>query len=121
MTADYALLRLDEYELDAAIGAAISAGEFGAKDLSESEKQRRGAIWYDLHLPDLRAALCGQAFVAKYTEADSTAERELFDAIVALLASAVGVPVPVGVLAAKTIRYGVGRLCAFDEPAEVIT
>lgn len=113
MEADYSLLELDERELDIAIGSAISEGEFGAKDLTDAEKRRRGNNWFNAQIPDLRTALCAQPFVDAYLET-STAERELFDAIIAVLSSVLGVPVPVGVLAAKTIRYGVGRLCIGD-------
>ena len=54
--------------------------------------------------------MCGHAAVQRYVTNKDAIERELFDAVLSALASLVGMPVPVAVLAAKIVRYGVTNL-----------
>jgi hypothetical protein len=45
-------------------------------------------------------------------------ERELFDAVLSALAALTGIPVPLGVLAAKIVRFGITNLCAAEQPPD---
>ena len=117
MTEDgHQYLSLSEAELDLRLGDALYADDFGAKDPTDADKRRRAEHWFASQLGEFERAVCAQGVVKRYLEKKDGAERELFDALVAALAALTGVRVPVGVLAAKIVRFGVTRLCT-SEPS----
>lgn len=111
---DADLLDLSAQQLDVLLGEALYADDFGAKEPSESDKRRRGENWFAAQTAQLQQAVCGHAAVQRYVTNKDAIERELFDAVLSALASLVGMPVPVAVLAAKIVRYGVTNLCGCD-------
>jgi hypothetical protein len=113
MTDDgYHLTSLPETELDALLGDALYAEDFGAKAPTDAEKIRRGQRWFASQLTEFRQVVCTHRIVDRYLEKKDSAERELFDAVVTALASLTGIPVPVSALAAKIVRFGVSNLCS---------
>jgi hypothetical protein len=104
-------LDLDEAELDALIGAAIADTGFGSKDLSAAEKLQLGQEWFAERADDVRGAVCSSPVVSAYLRPRSAGERELYDAILGALTYLTAIPVPLGLLAAKVLRYGLDRLC----------
>lgn len=111
------LLSLSEAELDRRLGAALYDDDFGAKDPSEAEQRRRGAGWFEARRDQLQRAVCAQPVVQRYVKNKDAVERELFDAVLSAVAALAGIPVPVGVLAAKIVRYGLSNLCPYDAAA----
>lgn len=112
MAADHRdLLELSEAELDVRLGEALYGEEFGAKEPTDAEKRRRAEHWFAGQRAQLQQAICGQPFVQRYVQKKDAIERELFDAVLSAVASLAGLPVPVAVLAAKIVRYGVTNLC----------
>lgn len=111
------LLGLSEQELDLRLGEALYADDFGAKDPSDADKRRRAENWFSAQRSRLQQAVCSQPYVQRYVQKKDAVERELFDAVLAAVAALAGIPVPVGVLAAKIVRYGVANLCPCDAPA----
>lgn len=55
---ELALLDAPDDELDLLLGEALVADEFGAKDLSDTEKRAAGRRWFDAHLAEFRQAIC---------------------------------------------------------------
>lgn len=106
-----AVLSLRESDLDVLIGSVISEGEFGSKGLNPAEIREIGQDWFFERISIFRAAVCTSPAVKSYLEPGSSTERELYDAILAALAFVTGIPVPLGILAAKVLRYGLDRLC----------
>lgn len=111
------LLALTEQELDLQLGDALYADDFGAKDPTDADKRRRATTWFAAQKASLQQAVCSQPVVQRYVQKEDAIERELFDAVLSAIASMAGVPVPVGVLAAKIVRYGVSNLCQWDPDA----
>jgi len=108
----YHLTKLSETELDALVGDALYAEDFGAKAPTDAEKIRRARRWFASQMIEFRQVVCTHHIVERYLEKKDSAERELFDAVVTALASLSGMPVPVSAVAAKIVRYGVSNLCS---------
>ena len=110
---ELALLDAPENELDLLLGEALVADEFGAKDLSEAEKQAVAQRWFNAHLADFRHAICESQLRGKIFGSEKMERTTLFAAVIDTLGTgAFGMPVPVAVLAARLIKYGLDRLCA---------
>jgi hypothetical protein len=107
----YRLTSLSDTELDTLLGDALYADDFGAKAPTDAEKIRRAQRWFTSQMGEFRRVVCSQRMVQSYLDKKDSAERELFDAVVAALASMTGLPVPVSALAAKIVRFGVSNLC----------
>jgi hypothetical protein len=111
---ELALLDAPDDELDLLLGEALVADEFGAKDLSDTEKRAAGRRWFDAHLAEFRHAICVESPLrAKLFSAEKMERTALFAAVVDTLGTgALGLPVPVAVLSARLIKYGLDKLCA---------
>src|SRR5215813_6587867 len=105
------LLTLSESELDRLIGDALYADDFVAKAPTDTDKRLRAERWFASRSGEFRQVICGQRIVKRYVQNKDSVERELFDFLVATLATVPGIPVPMGVLAAKIVRFGVTNLC----------
>lgn len=110
---ELALLDLSEDELDLELGRAITAGEFGAKDLSDTEREVTGRRWFFAHLADFRQMICVKSPLRKRIfAADKMARTTLFAAVIdEVNKSTLGVDVPSAVVAARLISYGLDKLC----------
>ena len=115
---ELALLDVPENELDLLIGEALVAEEFGAKELSEAEKRATARRWFDLHLAEFQHAICVESSLRTKLFAPESMDRNTLFAGVADAVStvALGVPVPVALLSARLVKYGLDKLCA-DTPS----
>jgi hypothetical protein len=114
-TADQlALLDVPSSELDLIIGEAVVAGEFGAKDLTDAEKQSTARAWLEVHRKEFRRAICVDSPVrAHVSTAESMDRTTLFAGVMDAVATVtLGIPVPVAVLSARLVKYGLDKLCA---------
>jgi hypothetical protein len=114
---DLSLLDRSADEIDLILGEELVADEFGAKDLTDVEKQATGRRWFASHLGEFRQALCGSSIRTKVFAPAKSDRNALFAAVVDTLAKAAGWPVPVAVLSAKLIHYGLDQLCEGGEPS----
>lgn len=111
---ELALLDAPADELDLLLGEALVADEFGAKDLSDAEKQAAARRWFNAHLEEFRHAICvASPLRTKIFAAEKMERTALFAAVIDTLGTgAFGMPVPVAVLSARLIKYGLDKLCA---------
>jgi hypothetical protein len=116
--ADLALLDLPTWQLDVMLGEALTAGEFGAKDLSDIEKQTAARRWLSVNLDRMRDAICGSRVRTVLFGAEAEKRNLLFAAVVDALGTVRGLPVPVSVLAARLIHYGLDRICGAETGAD---
>lgn len=112
---DYDLMALSDAELNLRLGTALYEDDFGSISPTDMERRRRAERWFALQLHDFQRVVCGNAYVKRYAQSKDAVERELFDAVVSALAALTGIPVPVGVLAAKIVRFGVANLCPMEQ------
>jgi hypothetical protein len=112
--ADLALLDLPTSELDAMLGEALTAGEFGAKDLSDVERQAAGRRWLTANLDQMRDTICSSHVRTVLFGAGTEKRNLLFAAVVDALGSLHGLPVPVSVLSARLIQYGLDDICGTE-------
>ena len=103
-------------ELDLLLGEALVADEFGAKDLSNVEKQATARRWFQSHVNEFKEAVCVSSIRTKVFAAKKADRNTLFAAVFDALGKLVGIPVPIAVLSARLIHYGLDQLCA-DESA----
>ena len=99
-------------ELDLIMGEALVADEFGAKDLSDVEKRATAKRWFGAHITDFQQAICVSSFRTKIFAAKQADRNTLFAAVLDALGKLAGIPVPVAVLTARLIHYGLDRLCS---------
>ena len=121
MTGSDALSLLDKSpdELDIMLGDALVAEEFGAKDLTDVEKQATARRWFVSNLGRFRQAICDSPVRTKIFAAGKSDRNLLFAAVVDALLKVAGLPVPPAVLSAKIIHYGVDQLCEDAKPSPV--
>ena len=105
-------------ELDLMLGEALTADDFGAKDLSDIEKQATARRWFTLHLKDFQHALCISPIRTKIFSAKQVDRNALFAAVIDTLGKLAGLSVPVAVLSARIIHYGLDQLCADEADVE---
>jgi hypothetical protein len=111
-TADFSLLDLDSDALYAAIGRAVLATELKSKEPSDEESRDVGRAWFEQNLDTFRKAVCTSVAVRRLIFGPGKAERNmLFAAVIDTLAAAGGFQVPVAVVSAQLVHYGLGRLC----------
>ncbi|MET8682527.1 hypothetical protein ABZW18_34510 [Streptomyces sp. NPDC004647] len=109
---DLALLDLPERQLDVMLGEALTAEEFGKRDYSDIERQAVARRWLTANLGRIRSAVCGPALRAVLRSAEAEKRNLLFAAVAdALIVGFQGLPVPVAVLAARLVHYGLDDLC----------
>ncbi|GAA2897659.1 hypothetical protein GCM10010517_62730 [Streptosporangium fragile] len=116
---DYSLLDRDADALYLAIGEALLAGELKSKDADDDEKRETGRAWFEQNLQVFRKAVCTSVRIRKVVFGPGKVERNtLFAALVDTLAALNGFQVPVAVVSAQLIHYGLGRLCPNLGPVE---
>ncbi len=111
-------LEMSSAELDLLLGESLVAEEFGAKELSAVEKQAAARRWFASHLHDFQQVLCVSPVRTSIFSADKADRNTLFAAVVDTLGKVTGLPVPVAVLSARIIHYGLDKLCAETEDPE---
>jgi hypothetical protein len=118
MTGDTNVLDLSQDEIDALIGDALLADEFGAKPASAAEKRQAARLWFQSNLGKIRTAVCPNLFVKSFLLGkDNKTRNELLAAVVdALLKLGGWGVVPVAVLSARIINYGLDQLCPSEKP-----
>jgi hypothetical protein len=110
---DLSLLEMPVSQLDLMIGDALVAEEFGAKDLTDAEKQATARRWFDSRLEDFRHAICVASPLRTRIFAPEKLDRNtLFAAVIDALSKILGMPVPVAVVSARLIHYGLDKLRA---------
>jgi hypothetical protein len=114
---DLSLLSKSTGELEIMLGEALVADEFGAKDLTKAEKQATARRWFALHLGEFRQAVCTSQIRTKIFSSAKSNRNALFAAVVDALGSVAGLPVPVAVLSARIIHYGLDQLCGEAKPS----
>jgi hypothetical protein len=108
----YDVLDLDERQIDLRLGEALLRRDhLGATDLADSDKIAATEAWFARTRQDIALRICHERLVVQYLSKDGAGERELLDAIVSAVGFLAGVPVPLSLLGAKVIRFGVSRLC----------
>jgi hypothetical protein len=110
--ADLALLDLDSDALYMAIGRAVLAAELKSKEPGDEESRDAGRAWFEHNLDAFRKAVCTSIRVRRLIFSPGSVERNmLFAAIIDALAAAGGFQVPVTVVSAQLVHYGLGKLC----------
>ena len=111
---ELALLDVPSSELELIIGEAVVAGEFGAKDLTDADKQSAGRAWLERHRKELRRAICVDSPLRNNVFAAESMDRTtLFAGVIDAVGTVtLGIPVPAAVLSARLVQYGLDKLCA---------
>lgn len=78
---DLALLDLPTWQLDVMLGEALTAGEFGARDLTDIEKQSAARRWLTANLDRIRDAVCGSHVRTVLFGAETEKRNLLFAAV----------------------------------------
>lgn len=111
-TDDLQYLQMSPQDLDLAIGASLLEDAFGAKPATDAEKRSAAATWFSANLDRFREGVCGSQLIRKDLFGKDKQDRNvLFGAVIDTLAKMGGFPVPVAVLGAKLIQYGLDQLC----------
>lgn len=114
-------LEMSTDQLDIILGEALVRDEFGAKDRSDVEKRTTAQRWLSFNLDKLRIALCSSSPVRKALVSPETEKRDLlFAAVIDALGTMRGLPVPVTVLSARMVHYGIDRLCAGEHGVDQV-
>lgn len=109
-------LQMSPDELDLQIGEALFEDSFGAKPATEAEKRAAAAGWFHANLQRFRENVCGNHLICQDIFGKDKQDRNaLFGTVIDTLAKLGGFPVPVAVIAAKLIHFGLDRLCADKE------
>lgn len=110
---DLKYLEMSHAELDRQIGEALFEDSFGAKPATEAEKRAAAAGWFQGNLHRFRESVCGNQLICRDLFGKDKKDRNaLFGTVIDTLAKLGGFPVPVAVIAAKLIHYGLDQLCA---------
>jgi hypothetical protein len=115
---DLALLDLPTWQLDVMLGEALTAGEFGSRDLTDIEKQSAARRWLSANLDRIRDAVCGSRVRTVLFGAETEKRNLLFAAVADALGTLRGLPVPVSVLSARLIHYGLDGICGAEMQAK---
>jgi hypothetical protein len=107
------VLDMSAAELDLVIGESLLAGQFGSKPASDTEKQALARRWFEINQDRFRNAVCPNPIVSGYLLGKENKTRnELLAAVVdALLKLGGWGTIPVAVLSARLLNYGLDRLC----------
>jgi len=108
------VLSMSLEELDLTIGEILIKDEFGMKSASDAEKRLTARRWFEGNLNRFRTAVCPNAIVRRYLLGQENKTRnELFAAVVGALLKLGGwETIPVAILSARLINYGLDRLCS---------
>ena len=111
-TLDYSLLDLDSEALYTLIGRAVLASELKSAEPGDEESRSTGRAWFEQNLDTFRRAVCTSVRIRQQVFAPGKVERNmLFATVVDALAAIGGFPVPVMVISAQIVHFGLGRLC----------
>jgi hypothetical protein len=101
------------------MGDALFAYEFGSKPASDSEKREVARRWFEVQKARLQEVICGNKLIRELLFAKNQQERNvLFASVIDALTCHFGSsPVPVAVISAKLIHYGLDRLCEGTDSA----
>jgi hypothetical protein len=100
-------------ELDLEIGRLLLADQFGSKPFSEAEAMAAARRWLAANIAKLRDGICSNTLVQnELLNQKARSRNELFAAVADALVRVPGLGgIPVVVLAARLIHYGMGQLC----------
>jgi hypothetical protein len=109
------VLEMSTDELDLAIGECLMG--LGSKSASESETKAVANRWFEINLDRFHDAVCPNPVVQKYLLGqDNKTRNELLAAVVDALLTLGGVgTIPITVLSARLIHYGLDQLCLKNE------
>ena len=110
-------LDMSPEELDLEIGRLALAEQFGSKPVSDAEARAVAGRWFAMNLARLRSGVCAHPLVqSQLLDKGAQNRNDLFAAIADAVAklAAFGI-VPVTLLSARLVHYGVNRLCAEAE------
>jgi hypothetical protein len=109
---DLKYLQMSPQDLDLTIGASLLDDSFGAKPTTDTEKRSAAAAWFAANLGRFRQGVCGNHLIREDMFGNDKQDRNLlFGTVIDTLAKLGGFPVPVAVIAAKLIYYGLDHLC----------
>lgn len=117
-SANLTLLDLPTWQLDVMLGEALTAGDFGARDQTDIEKQAIARNWLTANLDPMREAVCGSRVRAIMFGPDTEKRNLLFAAVLDGLGTLRGLPVPVSVLSARLVHYGLDRICGIESAVD---
>jgi hypothetical protein len=111
------VLNMTADDLDLIIGESLLEKYMGAKPASNSEKIAVAGRWFESNLNRFHNAVCPNPVVQKYLLGkDNETRNELFAAVVDALLTLGGVgTIPIAVLSARLIHYGLDQLCSTNE------
>jgi hypothetical protein len=100
-------------ELDLVIGRYLLADQLGSKPVADAEAKAAAGRWLASNMARFRQGVCGHAIVqAHLLDKKAQNRNELFAAMVDALLRVPGLgQIPIAVLAARLVHYGVGQLC----------
>lgn len=104
-------------EMDLIIGESLLGEGFGSKPASDSEKLEAAKNWFESNLNRFKNAVCPNPLVREYILGKKNQTRnEIFAAVVdGLLKLGGWGSVPVAVLSARLVNYGLDQLCPLDQ------
>lgn len=107
------LLSMSLDELDLEIGDNLLKGGFGMKPATDAEKRETARRWFEFHLERIRTTVCSNKIVSNcLLGKENKTRNELLAAVVDVLLKLGGWgTVPVAVISARIINYGLDKLC----------
>lgn len=116
------VLQMSSDELDLIIGESLLEDEFGSKPVSNAEKRSVALNWFRDNINRFHEAICTSAFMRQYMLGkDNKTRNEILAAVVdALLKLGGWGTIPITVLGARLINYGLDRLCPQIEQVDKI-
>ncbi len=100
-------------ELEVLIGESLMEGELGMKPASDAEKRLAAKKWFEINLRRFGKAVCSNKIVKNHLLGKENKTRnELLAAVIDVLLKLGGWgSIPIAVLSARLIHYGLDRLC----------
>jgi hypothetical protein len=110
------LLTMSEADLDLMIAKFLLEGELRMKPFSENERRFIAQQWFKKNLKKFQSAICSNLIVQGILKKENKTQMELAAAVMdALLAIGGWGNIPVTVLSARLINYGLEKLCHESE------
>ena len=107
-----AMFAMSSDHIEAMIGEALLADEFGSKGVSDAEKRSIARNWFTDNLDRFRDLLCGSHAVRDSVLGPGKKDRNaLFGALIDVLDAHFGVTVPVAALAVMIVHWGIDKVC----------
>jgi len=112
---DYGMLSLSTEELELLLGEGLLSDQIGSKPIRDKEKKEISQRWFYKKLDLMADILCNDHFVQTEILSKKVTDRNIIlSTLVDALSSAFGM-VPISVLAAMLIKYGLEKLCCEGE------